>query len=233
MVKKESVLGSSGAGDNEPAPWDKDTPAATGGGTSAAVDVASTGDGEGELDQTQIVERDLAGLIVPGSGAGRSDVIERLRRAPGATAPGSAVATVGPAVQRLIASLAEEIDHNAGENLGVYEDIATRIERAQTVDDVLRDDSPIDADDVLDVTLQLWGVSINESDYRDGLQAYVALRVIRQDTMEDAVVTCGAFKVVAKALKLQRMNMFPVMVKITQGKRQTKAGNTVLDLVKA
>lgn len=232
MARKESVTGSAGSGDNEPAPWETGADTAAGHPATVGSDQGDQDDQGGELDDTQRMERDLAGLIAPGSGrtaSGVASVAERLSRT---TSSGTVAVNVGPAVQRLITNLSERVEVGAGESMRVFEDIAQRIEDADTVEDVLADDAPLDAEEVLNIPLQLWGVSVNESDFADGLPAYVALRVMRQDTKASVVVTCGAFKVVAKALRLDRINKYPVMIKLVRSDRATKAGNHVIDMVK-
>lgn len=232
MARRESIVGGPGAGDEGPAPWE------TGGDSGAVAPQAAPAVVEAPSDVTEYdtftkdVDRALEGVVTPGRGVtpeAREEALRRLAAKRQETAP---VVTYGPAVQRLIEELRESAQARTGDALGVYEDVISRIEKATTADDVLAGDDVVDAEDILKVSLQLWDVSVNESDYRDNLGAYVALRAVRQDTMEDVVVTCGAVKVVAKAMKLKRINTFPVMVMLVKSERTTAAGYHVMDLVK-
>jgi len=232
MARKESVTGAPDPTGDEKAPWETGPQDQAAPGVSEASRVARAVVEQTAEVAADRIEADLASIVRPGSGAGasaRQELAERLSRS---TPARPDITQYGPAMQRLVVGLAEQVDAAAANKLQVFEDVAARIESASTVDDVLASDAPLDAEQILGVTLQLWGVSVNESDYVDGLPAYVALRAIRQDSMDNVVVTCGGFKVVAKALKLQRINQFPVMVKIVQSDRKTRAGYDVLDMVK-
>jgi len=160
--------------------------------------------------------------------------MDRLRRSGvGQPVKPSQAMVLGPVLQGLVGMLREEARAADNGAAAVFEDIVTRVMAADNADDVLASDDAVDAEDILNVPLQLWGINVQESDFTDGLPCYVAMRVRRGDTNEDCVVTCGSVKVVAKAFKLHRIKAFPVQVKVVQSKNKTSSGYYVLDLVKA
>lgn len=146
---------------------------------------------------------------------------------------GSAIAVIGPATARVVEMLEDDARTIVDATGQVMEDIFARIVSASTADDVLADDSTLDAVDVLGERLQLWDFRTYKSDFEGGLRWFVALKVVRLDTGDDAVITCGAQKVLAQCVKLKSLKALPVVVKFVRKERATQAGHHPYAMVKA
>lgn len=163
----------------------------------------------------------------------RREQLDRLRGNGAASDAARGVQVLGPKTAQLATMLQENAALVIDTSANAIEDIVGRVLDAETVDDVLADDSAIGADEILGVPIQIWSVKVNESEVQGALPFYAVIEGVRQDTGENVVVTCGSVKVCAQLMKLDRLKAFPVVVKIVKKDKATLAGYFPLALVKA
>jgi hypothetical protein len=137
-----------------------------------------------------------------------------------------------PGLSLLTTILAEVSTKPTSETKAAQNAIIMDVLSAETVEDVLADSSATPAEDVLDVPLKLNSVQYEKSDYAEGEPYYALLHVTRGDTGRDAVVSCGAQKVIAQALKLAQLSALPCEVVIRKAKKATRSGYFPLSLSK-
>lgn len=145
---------------------------------------------------------------------------------------GGDLQVVGPATAWLNNGLAEAMRSVEANNANAVEDIINRVMVAETLDDILADDTTIDAEDLVGVSLQVWSFKVNESDFAQGMPGYMVIEAVRRDTNEQIVFTCGATKVQAQLLRMQRLNLLPAVVKLAKPDKATRSGFFPLQLVK-
>lgn len=226
--KKETVTGTPDEGAT--APWE-----GTQGGVPAdIVDQAVNADEAravpGDAPAWAVDEQPEVPEVHP---AYRREQLERLRGNGAGSDAARGVQVLGPRTAQLATMLQENAALVIDTSANAIEDIVGRVLDAETVDDVLADDSAIGADEILNVPIQVWSVKVNESDVQGALPFYCVIEGVRQDTGENVVVTCGSVKVCTQLMKLDRMKAFPVVVKIVKKDKATLAGYYPLALVKA
>jgi hypothetical protein len=79
--------------------------------------------------------------------------------------------------------------------------------------------------------IDIAGFSVNDSDYEQGAQVYVAIRAIDVETKTRRIITTGWQRVMAQLLRLQQLDAFPVRCTVHQAKRPNQHGSYPLQLV--
>lgn len=111
--------------------------------------------------------------------------------------------------------------------------IVGKILEAESESEVWADVGTIGARDVIDRPLTILGVRWNKSGYDEGLPVYAIMDCVDPDSGETLTVTCGAAKIMARLLQLQRLGLpFPKRVKVIESAKSAQ-GFTVLDLARA
>ena len=129
-------------------------------------------------------------------------------------------------VELIHALVTERAARGIDPDVEVMDRILMSILMADSMDDVLDDNEPLGADDVLDVPITLHGVSFTESDVPDArIPYYATLHGVRQDTGKRVVINCGGEQVLAQCLRLDIANEWPVVIQIIQVGKE-KAGRT-------
>lgn len=105
-----------------------------------------------------------------------------------------------------------------------------RILAGGSAEEVLSQDLPISGKSFVDRPFWLHGFTVTETDFPEGPIPFYANMDVSVAGGERRVVNCGGAKVLAKLKVLDDEGDYPYMVMLT-GKK-TKAGNTVLDLVR-
>lgn len=105
---------------------------------------------------------------------------------------------------------------------------------AETLEDVFRPRAtPIGGDDRIGVPLRVFGATLNESSFVDGLPAYAVLDCENLVTNQREIVTTGSAAVVAAFVKIHAFDAFPIDVVIQRSAKPTAKGNYVQWLERA
>lgn len=111
--------------------------------------------------------------------------------------------------------------------------IITQIFRADTVDDVLASIDATGLTALLDKPIKVLDIDFQRSDYEVGSPYYLVMKCINIATGENMMVTCGAKRIIAQAVKLKVMGALPVDIIARKSQRATKNGFFPLRLEKA
>jgi hypothetical protein len=162
--------------------------------------------------------------------AARREQLERLRGLNKGPTRSTDLVVNGPRTAQLHDLMRAKASETGDVAAQAMEDMTGRILDAESLDALMADDEPLDAEDILGVPMQLWGTKVNESDFVDGMPFYCVIEAKRLDTGEDVIVTCGAWKVAAKLLKADRMKWFPFVVTFEKAAKPTRQGYYPLDI---
>jgi len=114
----------------------------------------------------------------------------------------------------------------------VSERIGERIMQAETLEEMLSDDSEtIGLRGIVEHHILVRGATLRRSDNTDGLGAYAVIDVLDKTDGEVKVVTCGAAKVLRKLVKATNQKWLPFECVVTETPSKTNPTRTVLDLV--
>jgi hypothetical protein len=104
------------------------------------------------------------------------------------------------------------------------DEIVGRTLQAASVEDVLDTGELTDAESVLGVNLEIWGVKFNESDFQEGSPVYAIIDAFREDTQQRDLIGCGGQRLVAQLVRFHQLNQWPVKCCMVKTRRPTKAG---------
>jgi hypothetical protein len=103
-------------------------------------------------------------------------------------------------------------------------DIVRRILAADSIEDVLKGTPAIHAADVVNTPLIITGFTFNESDLTESGPGFYMLIDCADSQGEPYKVTCGAVNVMAQLWRLQQLEALPLVAKIVESEKKTKAG---------
>lgn len=138
--------------------------------------------------------------------------------------------TLYPNMVRVVDYIKNSPKYGSGDNEALMDDMMGDILDSGDMDDVLKDDGSVGAEDVEGHTLMIHDIRYSDSDKADGAPFFAILIAHDQDTRKDVVVTCGARKLVAQAVRMEMIGSFPVAVQIKS--KTTRGGNTVRQFVR-
>lgn len=131
------------------------------------------------------------------------------------------VATIDPIKAALTKTFADAAKEMVNEG-ATAESIALDILNANSVDDILGS-TVIALSDIIGTPFTIHSASLNESDFADGLGAYVAMQVTFDDGTK-SVVTSGATSVVAQVVSMHQKGYLPYRVSSRKPNKPTAAG---------
>lgn len=131
---------------------------------------------------------------------------------------------------RLAEFMAAATSQEPVDALAVSIDIAKRILAAETVEDVFGEQEAIHAKDVIGEPLLITGFTFNESTIGGEGPAFYMLIECADPQGEAFKVTCGALNVMAQVFRLSQMGALPLIAKIEESGKPTKAGYRVMRL---
>lgn len=120
----------------------------------------------------------------------------------------------------------------AGKNSAVVDpeqaqlEIIRRILASDSIADVLEQQEAIHAKDVLDERIRIVGFRYMESDLKETGPAFYMLIDCVNDDGEPYSVTCGAVNVMAQLHRLGQLDALPMVGRIIETEKKTKAGYT-------
>lgn len=113
-------------------------------------------------------------------------------------------------------------------------EIAARILRAESVDEVFEQGGATPALEVIDVPLIVNGLRWNRSDYEgEGAKVYALIDATRADSGEELTITCGSRNVMAQLYRLDQLGALNTPVKIVRAERETARGFRPMWLARA
>jgi hypothetical protein len=112
-----------------------------------------------------------------------------------------------------------------------YKRIIQQILSAESPDIVLTPVEPVQASQVVGHHLELFGHSLNKSEYDVGSPFYASMEVKNHTTAESQVVNCGHKAVIAQLIKLEQFGDYPYHVTFAE-KGRSAQGTAMLRLVK-
>ena len=111
------------------------------------------------------------------------------------------------------------------------DDILLGILNATTIDEIL-ESTTLGLQSIIGTPMTINRAQLHESDYADGLAAYVVMFVTFDDGTS-TVVTSGAQVVVAQVVRMQMLDAFPMRCSSKQATRPTEKGYYPIALTKA
>lgn len=136
----------------------------------------------------------------------------------------------GEVIDRFVAEIRPLTVENPDE---VRAGILQRIATAGSFAEAFKRTGLVNAEDVLNVPLEVRGVRWNESTFVEGLGVYAVLDAVRRDTGQVLSIGCGGENVAFKMRKAQVEGWFPCTVQLVRGERPTSNGFYVLDVIPA
>lgn len=107
----------------------------------------------------------------------------------------------------------------------VAREVVKRILTATSIDDVLKPQTLIHAEDMLWVPIEVTDVRFNQSDKEGNLTgAYAVIDAKRMDTGQQVQISCGGQNVMAQLYQLKRLEALPLPVRLRQADKPTARG---------
>lgn len=103
-------------------------------------------------------------------------------------------------------------------------EILARILSSESADQVLAPLVPVAASAMVGFPIIVDAVRWMKSDFAEGAGMYALIDAVDQSTGEKRLITCGGMNVLAQLFALERLQAFPVHVKITRAAKATANG---------
>lgn len=138
--------------------------------------------------------------------------------------------TLYPNMVRVVEYVVNSPKYQTVDNEALMDEMMGDILDSEDLDAMFVDDGAVSAEDVEGDTLIVREIRYQDSDKADGAPFYAILVCTNQDKRRDMVVTCGARKLLAQAVRMDQIGSFPQAVQIKA--KTTRGGNTVRQFVR-
>lgn len=136
----------------------------------------------------------------------------------------------GPNSIELVQYIAARALDSRDLNVVILEQLSERLLHAQSPADILTPFEPTKGEEYHGKTVEILSTEFLESDFAEGFPWYVSLQIRESATGPTSAITIGGEKLVMQCAAMDRLDMWPAVVRIHRADTPTKSGFYPLEL---